>query len=65
MAQTTGSLNKRTLSPVVGSAVVGLALGVVAVIGVSQFSSSSTIPESGAVPADSAVLGGPEYGSRN
>ncbi|WP_293771858.1 DUF2613 domain-containing protein [uncultured Corynebacterium sp.] len=65
MALETDSLTKRTLGPAAGSAVVGLALGVVAVVGISQFSGQDTIPESHAVSADNALLGGPEYGTRN
>lgn len=56
---------KRTLGPAIGSAVVGLALGVVAIIGIAQFSGQNTVPAGNAVPAENAVLGGPEYGSRN
>ena len=48
-----------------GSAVVGIALGIVTIVGIAQFSGSDTVPEGTAVSADDAVLGGPEYGSRN
>ncbi len=65
MALESDSLNKRSLGPAVGSAVVGLALGVAAVIGIAQFSGQDTVPASGAVSADDALLGGPEYGTRN
>lgn len=65
MALETDSLNKRSLGPALGSAVVGVALGVVAVVGISQFSGQNTIPASNAVPADQALLGGPEYGTRH
>lgn len=65
MALETDSLTKRSLGPAVGSAVVGIALGVIAVIGIAQFSGSDTVPTGNAVPADQAILGGPEYGSRN
>ncbi|QPK78987.1 DUF2613 domain-containing protein [Corynebacterium lizhenjunii] len=58
-------LSKRSLSPALGSAVVGIALGVVAVVGIAQFSGHNTVPPSQAVSADDALLGGPEYGSRN
>lgn len=65
MALESDSLNKRTLGPAVGSAVVGIALGVITIVGVAQFSSANTVPEGNAVSAGDAVMGGPEYGSRN
>ncbi|MDN6552781.1 MAG: DUF2613 domain-containing protein, partial [Corynebacterium flavescens] len=37
MALETDSLNKRTLGPAVGSAVVGIARGVVTIIGIAHF----------------------------
>lgn len=52
------------MSPVVASAVVGVVLGAVGVLGVASVSGQSSVPEGGAVSADEAVLGGPEYGSR-
>ncbi len=61
MALTSDSLTKRSIGPAVGSAVVGVALGVVAVVGVAQFSGATPVES---VPASDAVLGGPEYGSR-
>lgn len=64
MAFESDSLNRRTLGPTVASAVVGVALGVVAVLGVSAFSGQDAIPQGNAVPAGQALLGGPEYGSR-
>lgn len=64
MSTTTQPEARRTASSVVASAVVGAVLGVVGVLGVSAFSGQSTVPTGGAVPADEAVLGGPEYGSR-
>lgn len=64
MAFESDSLNKRTLGPVIASSVVGVALGVVAVIGISSFSGQNTVPQSNAVPADQALLGDPEYGTR-
>ena len=63
MALETDSLNKRTLGPAIGSAVVGIALGVITIIGIAQFSGTDTVPEGNAVSASDAVLGGPEYGS--
>ena len=56
--------NRTTLPSVVASAVVGVVLGVVGVIGVAAFSGQNSVPVSNAVPADEAVLGGPEYGAR-
>jgi len=40
-------------------------LGIVAVVGVSIFTTAHSLPESGAVGIDRPVLGDPEYGSRN
>ena len=54
----------RTIGPAIGSVVVGIALGVVTIIGVAQFSEQDTVPAGHAVPADEALLGSPEYGSR-
>lgn len=65
MALESDSLTKRSLGPAIGSAVVGIALGVMTIVGIAQFSGSDTVPSGNAVPADQAVLGGPEYGSRN
>lgn len=65
MALESDSVTKRSLGPALGSAVVGIALGTVAVIGIAQFSSADAVPSGSAVPADQAVVGGPEYGSRN
>jgi hypothetical protein len=64
MAYESDSLNRRTLGPVVASAVVGVALGVVGVLGVALFSGQNTVPQGNAVPAEQAVLGSPEYGTR-
>ncbi|SDS82514.1 DUF2613 domain-containing protein [Corynebacterium timonense] len=64
MSQENPSLLRRTVSPLVASIVVGVMLGAVGVIGIASFSGQSTIPAGNAVPADQAVLGGPEYGSR-
>ena len=38
MALETDSLNKRTLGPAIGSAVVGIALGVITIIGIAPVS---------------------------
>ncbi|GAB3947279.1 DUF2613 domain-containing protein [Corynebacterium tapiri] len=64
MAYESDSLNRRTLGPVVASAVVGVTLGVVGVVGLAVFSGQNTVPQSNAVPAEQALLGGPEYGTR-
>lgn len=54
----------RTATSLLASAVVGVVLGITGVLGVAAFSGQTTVPQGGAVPADDAVLGGPEYGSR-
>lgn len=54
----------RTFGPALGSVVVGIALGIISIIGVAQFSGQDSVPSSHAVPADEAVMGSPEYGSR-
>lgn len=64
MSSTTPSVNRRSVSSVIASAVVGVALGVVSVIGVASFSGQDTVPQGNAVPAEDALLGGPEYGTR-
>lgn len=64
MAFESDSLNRRTLGPVVASAVVGVALGLVGVLGVSLFSGQNSVPQGNAVPAEQALMGSPEYGSR-
>ncbi|AGF73583.1 DUF2613 domain-containing protein [Corynebacterium halotolerans] len=64
MAYQSDSLNRRALGPAVASAVVGVALGIVAVIGIASFSGQDSVPQGNAVPAQDALLGGPEYGTR-
>lgn len=64
MAYKTDSLNRRTLGPAIASAVVGIAAGIVAVLGVAAFSDQDTVPRGNAVTAEDAMLGGPEYGTR-
>lgn len=64
MSSTTPSVNRRSVSSVIASAVVGVVLGVVSVIGVASFSGQDTVPQGNAVPAEDALLGGPEYGTR-
>lgn len=56
--------SKRALGSVLASAVTGIALGAVTVVGIAAFSGQNQVPPGSAVPADQAVLGGPEYGSR-
>ncbi|MDY3127552.1 MAG: DUF2613 domain-containing protein [Corynebacterium sp.] len=51
--------------PALGTIVVGIALGIVTIIGVAQFSGQDTVPVGNTVPASEAVLGSPEYGSRS
>lgn len=64
MAYYSDSVNRRSVSSVIASAVVGVALGVVSVIGVASFSGQDNVPQGNAVPAEDALLGGPEYGTR-
>ena len=65
MALESDSLNRRSVGPALASAVVGVALGVVAVMGVAMFTGADSAPQGEAVTADNALLGGPEYGSRD
>ncbi|WP_087117372.1 DUF2613 domain-containing protein [Corynebacterium urinipleomorphum] len=60
----TASLPRRTFGPVLASSVTGIVLGVVGVVGIASFSGQNQVPSGNAVSADEAVLGGPEYGSR-
>lgn len=55
---------RRSIGPVLASTVTGVVLGIVGVIGIATFSGQNQVPAGNAVPADQAVLGGPEYGSR-
>lgn len=64
MAYESDSLNRRTLGPAIASAAVGIALGAVAVAGVSIISGQDSVPPGTTVTAEDALLGGPEYGSR-
>lgn len=64
MAYESDSLTRRTLGPTLASAVIGMALGIVAVIGVNVLQDSSETATGSTVPADEALLGDPEYGSR-
>ncbi|MCT1413014.1 DUF2613 domain-containing protein [Corynebacterium sanguinis] len=58
------SAPRRAATSVLASAVMGIVLGAIGVIGIATFSGQSTVPAGNAVTADQAVLGGPEYGSR-
>ncbi len=62
--RTSQSMPRRSLGPVLASSVTGIVLGVVGVIGIASFSGQNQVPSGNAIPADEAVLGGPEYGSR-
>ncbi|WP_291313943.1 DUF2613 domain-containing protein [Corynebacterium sp. UBA2622] len=64
MSHVTQPPARRAISPLVASIVVGTVLGAVGVIGISAFSGQNSVPAGNAVPADQAVLGGSEYGSR-
>ncbi len=64
MAFDSDSLNRRTLGPAIASGAVGITLGIVAVIGVSMFSSGAAVPEPENINVNQSVLGDPEYGSR-
>ncbi|MGS2664368.1 DUF2613 domain-containing protein [Corynebacterium glucuronolyticum] len=58
------SLTRRTAGPAVASAVVGLVAGVAAVIGVVSLTSEDGSTVEHTVNTDDAVLGNPDYGSR-
>ncbi|WIM71758.1 DUF2613 domain-containing protein [Corynebacterium suedekumii] len=64
MSRSSESVNRRALGSAVASTVVGVALGIVSVIGIASFSGQDSVPQGNAVPADDALLGGPEYGTR-
>ncbi|MCH6197698.1 DUF2613 domain-containing protein [Corynebacterium mastitidis] len=64
MARESDSLPRRTLGPAVASVVVGIALGVIAILGISSLGSQNAVPAGGATHAEDSLLGGPEYGSR-
>ena len=63
-ATAAASAPRRATTSVLASAVAGIVLGAIGVIGIAAFSGQSTVPAGNAVTADQAVLGGPEYGSR-
>lgn len=64
MSSTPEPAGGRTAASLLASTVVGVVLGIAGVLGIAAFSGQATVPQGGAVPADQAVLGGPEYGSR-
>lgn len=67
MAYESDSLNQRTIGPAIAAAVVGIVIGVAAVIGIAQVSGQDQLPEDTATAADAsqdALLGGTEYGAR-
>nr|WP_276542593.1 DUF2613 domain-containing protein [Corynebacterium glucuronolyticum] len=57
-------MTRRTAGPAVASAVVGLVAGVAAVIGVVTLTSEDGSTVEHTVTTDDAVLGNPDYGSR-
>ncbi|AKK04123.1 DUF2613 family protein [Corynebacterium epidermidicanis] len=64
MAFESDSLTRRTIGPALASAVVGIAVGVAAVVGVAAISNQDTLPAGHAADQDAALLGGAEYGTR-
>lgn len=64
MALESKTLRRRMLGPTIASAVVGLVMGIVAVIGSASIANKDSAPTGNAVTSDDAVLGNPEYGSR-
>lgn len=61
----TGLMRRRIAGSALASIVVGVAFGVATVVGISAFTGQDTVPRNASVNADEALLGGPEYGSRN
>lgn len=64
MAYESDSLTRRTIGPALASTVIGIAVGVAAVVGVATISNQDSLPASHATDKDAALLGGAEYGSR-
>lgn len=64
MTHRTASRPSRPFGPVLASSVTGIVLGIVSVVGIAAFSGQNQVPAGNTVSADEAVLGGPEYGSR-
>ena len=65
MAYESDSVTRRTIGPALASTVVGVVLGIVAVIGVAAWASQDTLPATQKVSSQDSLLGGTEYGSRN
>lgn len=65
MAYESDSVTRRTIGPALASTVVGVVLGIVAVIGVAALASQDTLPPTQKVSSQDSLLGGTEYGSRN
>ncbi|KQB86072.1 DUF2613 domain-containing protein [Corynebacterium lowii] len=65
MARESDSLPRRTLGPAVASVVVGIALGVITILGISSLSQHNAVPAGGSPSAEDSLLGSPEYGSRS
>lgn len=65
MAFESDSLPRRTLGPTIASGAIGIALGIVAIVGASLISNANAVAEHPSVSAEHARLGDPEYGSRN
>ena len=65
MAYESDSVTRRTIGPALASPVVGVVLGIVAVIGVAALASQEALPPTKKVSRQDSLLGGTEYGSRN
>ncbi|MDO4909532.1 MAG: DUF2613 domain-containing protein [Corynebacterium sp.] len=65
MAYDSDPMTRRTIGPAFASAVIGLVVGVAAVIGIINMSTESHIPQGQTVSANDALLGGAEYGARS
>ena len=63
MAYESDSVTRRTIGPALASTVVGVVLGIVAVIGVAALASQDTLPATQKVRSQDSLLGGTEYGS--
>ena len=64
MAFESDSLNRRTIGPAIAAAVVGIVVGVAAVVGIAQVSGQDKLPADTAQVSQDALLGGAEYGTR-
>lgn len=63
MAYESDSITRRTIGPALASTVVGIVLGIAAVIGVAALAAQDSLPTQ-KVSSQDALLGGAEYGSR-